>query len=136
MLVEVVSCRFRGHSMPDPEEYRRKEEVARWREWDPILAFGDLLVREGVIDERERAEIEEQALARVDAAVAFAEDSPFPAPQTLYDDVYVLDESVRGSYSVRTTDHEFVPRERAAAEGSEQVPQQISDALILGEEAS
>ena len=44
LLVEAVTYRFRGHSMADPEEYRTKEEVAQWRERDPIPAFGELLV--------------------------------------------------------------------------------------------
>ena len=54
VLVEAVTYRFRGHSMADPEQYRTKEEVAHWRERDPLPAFGELLVREGVIDEQER----------------------------------------------------------------------------------
>ena len=50
VLVEAVTYRFRGHSMADPEEYRSKEEVAHWRERDPIPAFGELLEREGILD--------------------------------------------------------------------------------------
>ena len=41
VLVEAVTYRFRGHSMADPEQYRPKQEVADWRERDPIPAFGD-----------------------------------------------------------------------------------------------
>jgi 2-oxoisovalerate dehydrogenase E1 component len=111
VLVEAVTYRFRGHSMADPEQYRTKEEVARWRERDPLPAFGELLVREGVIEESERERIDERAIARVDAAVEFADASPFPAPESLYNDVYVLDDEVRGSYSVRTTAPETAPRE-------------------------
>ncbi len=55
LLVEAVTYRFRGHSMADPEEYRTKEEVAQWRERDPIPRFGDLLEREGVLDADARA---------------------------------------------------------------------------------
>ncbi|HLM84918.1 MAG TPA: pyruvate dehydrogenase (acetyl-transferring) E1 component subunit alpha [Solirubrobacteraceae bacterium] len=102
VLVEAVTYRFRGHSMADPEEYRTKEEVAQWRERDPLPAFGELLVREGVIEESERERIDGEAIARVDAAVEFAEASPFPTPESLYDDVYVLGSEVRGLYSVRT----------------------------------
>src|SRR5947209_12899438 len=102
LLVEAVTYRFRGHSMADPEQYRSKEEVAQWRARDPIPAFGELLVREGAIDAEQRAEIDRQAIARVDAAVVFAESSPFPAPESLYDDVYVLDQQVRGTYSLKT----------------------------------
>jgi pyruvate dehydrogenase E1 component alpha subunit len=103
VLVEAITYRFRGHSMADPEEYRTKEEVAQWRERDPLPAFGELLVAGGAIDAAERGRIDEVAIARVDAAVEFADASPFPAPESLYDDVYVLDDEVRGLYSVRTT---------------------------------
>jgi pyruvate dehydrogenase E1 component alpha subunit len=98
VLVEAVTYRFRGHSMADPEEYRSKEEVAHWRERDPIPAFGALLEREGIVDAEERERIDRDAIARVDAAVAFADASPFPTPESLYEDVYVLGEQVHGAY--------------------------------------
>jgi pyruvate dehydrogenase E1 component alpha subunit len=135
VLVEAVTYRFRGHSMADPEQYRTKEEVARWRERDPLPAFGGLMVREGVIEESEREQIDERAIARVDAAVEFAEASPFPAPESLYNDVYVLDDEVRGSYSVRTTAPEAAPREALESSIGE-IPQQITTALEAGEDAS
>ena len=72
--------------------------------------------------------------SRVDAAVAFAESSPFPAPESLYDDVYVLDAQVRGTYSVSTTGVQ--EPQPALADGSDEIPQQITDALVLGEDAS
>src|SRR5438270_1533081 len=78
VLVEAVTYRFRGHSMADPEQYRSKEEVAEWRARDPIPAFGNKLVAEGVLEEPELAQLDAQALARVDEAVAFAESPPFP----------------------------------------------------------
>jgi pyruvate dehydrogenase E1 component alpha subunit len=98
VLVEAVTYRFRGHSMADPEEYRSKEEVAHWRERDPIPAFGELLEREGVLTGDERKRLDGEAVARVDEAVAFAEASPFPEPESLYENVYVLDEQVHGAY--------------------------------------
>jgi pyruvate dehydrogenase E1 component alpha subunit len=140
VLVEAITYRFRGHSMADPEQYRTKEEVAQWRKRDPIPAFGELLVREGVLGEDERNQIDSDAIARVDAAVQFAERSPFPEPDTLYDDVYVLDRAAVGTYSVKTTDPEAHPEPRPdaphPADGADEIPQQISDALLLGEEAS
>jgi pyruvate dehydrogenase E1 component alpha subunit len=102
VLVEAVTYRFRGHSMADPESYRSKEEVARWRERDPVPVFADRLEEEGVVDAAERAQIDEHAVALVDEAVEFAEASPFPTPESLYDDVYVLGDQVHGWYSVRT----------------------------------
>jgi pyruvate dehydrogenase E1 component alpha subunit len=100
VLVEAITYRFRGHSMADPEQYRTKAEVAQWRERDPIPAFAARLVEEGVLAQQDVERIDAEALARVDAAVEFAEDSPFPSADSLYDDVYVLGPEVRGRYSM------------------------------------
>jgi pyruvate dehydrogenase E1 component alpha subunit len=141
VLVEAVTYRFRGHSMADPEQYRSKDEVARWRERDPIPAFGQRLIADGVIDDDALAQIDKRAIERVDGAVEFAEASPFPTPESLYDDVYVLDPSSSGWYSVRTTD----PRKDAdesteslafsQAHDGDGVQQQITDALAREERA-
>ena len=140
LLVEAVTYRFRGHSMADPEQYRTKEEVAHWRERDPIPVFGELLVREGVIDQSEPAAIDAAAIERVDAAVAFADDSPFPAPESLYDDVYVLKDKSSGWYSVKTTDQQQqppreIPPDGAVADGDDPIPQQMSEALAHSEDS-
>jgi pyruvate dehydrogenase E1 component alpha subunit len=136
VLVEAVTYRFRGHSMADPEQYRTKEEVALWRARDPIPAFASLLIREGVIDEDEHAELDAQALAQVDAAVEFAEASPFPAPESLYDDVYVLDHDAYGAYSVKTTTPDAGTLDETDADTTNEVPQQITSALEVAEDAS
>jgi pyruvate dehydrogenase E1 component alpha subunit len=144
VLVEAVTYRFRGHSMADPEQYRTKEEVASWRARDPIPAFGELLKTEGLLDEDDLARIDSEAVERVDDAVAFAEASPFPAPESLYDDVYVLDDAVRGSYSVRTTRPEEAAdqdaraggRDGLAEDGAGEISQQITTALQAGEDGS
>ncbi len=98
MLVEAITYRFRGHSMADPEQYRSKEEVTLWRERDPIPAFAGELEGAGLIDAAEQARIDEDAVARVDAAVEFADASPFPEPGSLYENAYVLDDQVMGRY--------------------------------------
>jgi pyruvate dehydrogenase E1 component alpha subunit len=100
ILVEAVTYRFRGHSMADPEEYRTKEQVDEWRKRDPLVVFGDQLVAAGIIDESERVRMDVATIETVDAAVAFADASPHPGPNALYDDVYVLGDQVRGWYSV------------------------------------
>jgi pyruvate dehydrogenase E1 component alpha subunit len=99
-LVEAITYRFRGHSMADPEEYRTREQVAEWRKRDPIGLFSARLVEEGALDRAEVERLDAEAAARVDEAVAFADASPFPAPESLYDDVYALGDQVRGWYSV------------------------------------
>ncbi len=100
VLVEAVTYRFRGHSMADPEEYRTKEQVAEWRKRDPIATFADRLQDEGVIKEGDEEQMDADAIAVVDASVAFADASPFPSPQSLYDDIYVLGDQLQGWYSV------------------------------------
>jgi len=139
VLVEAITYRFRGHSMADPEKYRSRDEVESWRRRDPIPAFAERLVAEGVIDEAERARIDAEAVVRVDAAVAFAEDSPFPAPESLYDDVYVLERDVKGWYSVESA-VELAGRSREAPArddsdaANDEIPQQLTEALAAGDE--
>jgi pyruvate dehydrogenase E1 component alpha subunit len=99
-LVEAVTYRFRGHSMADPEEYRTKEQVEEWRQRDPINVFKSRLVDEGVISEEDAEKLDQKAMQRIDEAVEFADSSPFPDLDSLYDDIYVHGEQVRGWYSV------------------------------------
>jgi pyruvate dehydrogenase E1 component alpha subunit len=103
VLVEAITYRFRGHSMADPEEYRTKEQVLEWRKRDPIESFAKRLRDEGVIEEGFFEELDHRVGERVDRAVAFADDSPFPTPESLYDDVYVLGDQVRGWYAIDET---------------------------------
>src|SRR3954468_21604387 len=96
LLVEAITYRFRGHSAADPEEYRTKEQVAEWRKRDPITAF----VKALGLDEDEAKAVDEEAVGRIDEAVTFADSSPHPPPESLYDHVYVLGDQVKGWYSV------------------------------------
>jgi pyruvate dehydrogenase E1 component alpha subunit len=141
VLVEAITYRFRGHSMADPEEYRTKQEVALWRERDPVPGFGELLCRQGLLDAQQLASIDTQAIAAVDEAVQFAESSPFPTPQSLYDDVYVLGDQVRGSYSLETTRPQDggsgMPQPSAPEPASaEEIPQRMTSVLQAGEDGS
>jgi pyruvate dehydrogenase E1 component alpha subunit len=90
-LLEAFTYRYRGHSAADPEVYREREEVDEWRQKDPIETFGRLCVEEGVLGEREIQAVREKAEELVAAAVEFAEASPEPALDTLYENLYVLD---------------------------------------------
>ena len=139
VLVEAVTYRFRGHSMADPEQYRTKEEVAAWRERDPIASFAARLTGAGVLDGGELERIDADALARVDAAVEFADASPLPPPESLYDDVYVLPDTVRGWYSAAAAGPEVDPSAAAAAEpapaGDDEIPLQLTEAIAAGEDS-
>ncbi|MGC8473503.1 MAG: thiamine pyrophosphate-dependent enzyme, partial [Candidatus Dormibacteria bacterium] len=82
-FVEAMTYRFRGHSMADPELYRDKEEVRRWRELDPIPRFGDFLVQHRITSPQELAEVNEEVEAEMLEAVRFADDSPWPDPDSV-----------------------------------------------------
>jgi pyruvate dehydrogenase E1 component alpha subunit len=99
-LVEAVTYRFRGHSMADPEEYRSKDEVEEWRKRDPINVFRDRALEEKVISEADFEKLDEQAQQQVDEATEFADNSPFPDLDSLYDEIYVYGDQVKGWYAV------------------------------------
>jgi pyruvate dehydrogenase E1 component subunit alpha len=92
-LLEAFTYRYRGHSAADPEVYREREEVEEWQRKDPIEAFARRCVEAGVLGEREVQEVREKAEETVTAAVEFAEASPEPALESLYEDLYVLEGS-------------------------------------------
>jgi pyruvate dehydrogenase E1 component alpha subunit len=105
-LIEALTYRFRGHSAADPEVYRSKDEVAEWRKRDPINTFAERLKQEGMIDDAAIEELDRKAIELVDEAVEFADASPEPALESLYDNVYVLGDQIHGWYAVdeRTPD--------------------------------
>ena len=89
-LLEAFTYRYRGHSAADPENYREAEEVDEWREKDPIETFAKRCVKDGVLGEREVQEVRDKADEQVTEAVEFAEASPEPALDTLYENLYVI----------------------------------------------
>jgi len=77
-FVEALTYRFRGHSMADPELYRDKAEVQRWRTQDPIPRFGEFCVAHQICSGQELAQINEEVEQEMLDAVAFADQSPWP----------------------------------------------------------
>ena len=88
-LLEIDTYRFRGHSMGDPERYRKAEEVKRWQENDPIGIFNKQLLENKVATTKVLDEIEARAEEEVAKAVEFAEASPEPAMAELFSDIFV-----------------------------------------------
>ena len=87
-LIEAMTYRFRGHSMADPARYRGREEVEEWRHRDPLDLYEHDLRAAGLIDDETLAELGRQVDEQVEQAVRFADESPFPPPEALYEDVY------------------------------------------------
>ncbi|MFL5872227.1 MAG: pyruvate dehydrogenase (acetyl-transferring) E1 component subunit alpha [Solirubrobacterales bacterium] len=91
-LLEAFTYRYRGHSAADPEVYREREEVDEWREKDPIESFARRCVEAGVLGEREVQQARDAADETVEAAVEFAEQSPEPPLDTMYENLYAQTE--------------------------------------------
>jgi pyruvate dehydrogenase E1 component subunit alpha len=111
-LVEAVTYRYRGHSMADPEEYRTKDEVEEWRRHDPIVTFRARLTERDVLSDEDAEKLDEEAVRTVDEAVEFADNSPFPDVDSLYDDIYVYGEQVSGWHTVDERSPDVHPGEQ------------------------
>ncbi len=88
-LVEVKVDRFYGHFQGDPETYRPKGEVESLKRKDALKAYEARLTAEGVLDEARSKELRGRAKARVDAAIAFARQSAYPAADEAFRHVFV-----------------------------------------------
>lgn len=90
-FLEIVTYRYRGHSMGDPERYRNKEEIQKWQETDPIGIYNKFMIEKNIATEGELSDILTQVEAEIEDAVEFAESSPEPKPEALFEDIYVED---------------------------------------------
>jgi pyruvate dehydrogenase E1 component alpha subunit len=88
-LIEAETYRYRGHSMSDPGKYRTKDEIEEMMQHDPVLRFGKHLQEKMGVAQADLDAMDKDVIAQVDGAVKYAEESPWPAPETLYEDVYV-----------------------------------------------
>ena len=75
-FLELRTYRFRAHSMYDPDRYRDKAEVARWRERDPIVVFTARLREIGELSDDELASIEEKLAAQIEESITAARAAP------------------------------------------------------------
>jgi pyruvate dehydrogenase E1 component alpha subunit len=88
-FVEVITYRYRGHSMSDPAKYRSKEEVEKWHEKDPIARLGLFLLDHKFARPKDLEAIDKDVNLEIDDCVKFAEESPWPPPEYMYEDIYV-----------------------------------------------
>ncbi len=90
-FVEVQTYRYRGHSMSDPQKYRTKEELEAKKDEDPIVRVKQYLLDRDLVALEALDAIDDEVKAEVNASVAFADASPEPAIETMYEDVYAED---------------------------------------------
>ncbi len=88
-LLEMNTYRYKGHSMSDPAKYRTKDEVEHYKSLDPIESVLDTIQKNNLATEKEIEAINKRVHEIVEDSVTFAEESPFPDPSELYNDVYV-----------------------------------------------
>ena len=88
-FIEARTYRYRGHSMSDPATYRTKEELEKYKENDPIVNFSALLSKEGMLTPEKFDELDEQAKQLALDSVKFAEESPEPPIDELYNYIFV-----------------------------------------------
>lgn len=90
-VLEIFTYRWEGHSVADANKmkYRTKDEVERHqREHDPIQIWKRHLIEEGVATEADLKAIDKEAKAAAESAAEFAKESPFPEPESIFEDVY------------------------------------------------
>lgn len=88
-LLDIQTYRYKGHSMSDPQKYRTKEEVQQYQERDPITHVAQVILQNKWMTEEQLEAVDADIKAIVEESVRFAEESPLPAAEELYEDVYV-----------------------------------------------
>ncbi len=88
VLLVAKTYRYMGHSKSDANKYRTKEEIAAWREKDPIPRLRGYMLSGGLFSEEEVVRIETRAQDDIEAAVQFAQNAPEPTLEDLLSDVY------------------------------------------------
>jgi pyruvate dehydrogenase E1 component alpha subunit len=92
VLVEVVTERFRGHSISDPAVYRTKEDLQKTMKKDPIEHVKQELIKRNFLSEEEYKMMDKEIRDSVIASMKFADESPWPDPMTLEEGVFAPEE--------------------------------------------
>jgi pyruvate dehydrogenase E1 component alpha subunit len=90
-LMNIASYRLKGHSVVDPDRYRSEEYLTEIRAQDPIARLAERLRQSGVMDDEALAALDEEIEREVAAAVEFAEESPEPNPDKLFEFSYATE---------------------------------------------
>ena len=90
-FVEIRTYRYRGHSMSDPQKYRSKEEMEEYQKTDPVERMKNYILDKKIAKKDEIEEIENKVEDVVLEAVEFADETPFPEPEALYEDMFAGD---------------------------------------------
>ena len=93
-LMEIRTYRYFGHSVSDPGKYRSKDEVAARRKDDPIDLYKALLLKDKIVTEESLNALDEEVSAQAQAAFDFAEQSPEPELETVFEDIFAPEDQI------------------------------------------
>ena len=91
-FLEIKTYRYRGHSVSDPAKYRSKIELESYKSQDPVKQTEAHIIDSKIATDKELSVIKDMIKKEIDAAVKFAEESPYPDPSALYEDNYVQED--------------------------------------------
>ncbi|PPR41588.1 MAG: Acetoin:2,6-dichlorophenolindophenol oxidoreductase subunit alpha [Alphaproteobacteria bacterium MarineAlpha5_Bin12] len=87
-ILEMQTYRFKGHSMSDPAQYRTKKELENYKSKDPIEKLKKIIIKKKILQLKEIEKIDDSIFSEIKEAAEFAENSPKPSINDLYNDVY------------------------------------------------
>jgi len=87
-FVEIRTYRYRGHSMSDPQKYRTKEELEEYQKIDPVERMKSYLIENNILKDNEIEKMIDDIENEVMEAIEFADETPFPEPEALYEDMF------------------------------------------------
>jgi pyruvate dehydrogenase E1 component alpha subunit len=90
--LNIMTYRYKGHSMSDPQKYRTKEEVTKYQDIDPLTTTLDTILKNKYANQKWAEEIEDKVNKIVQESVDFSENSPWPDDDELYKDIYVQED--------------------------------------------
>ena len=88
-FIEAHTYRLLGHMIGDSETYRTKEEVAQWRQRDPIKRLAEHLIANEKLSQADLDAIHARVEAKIAGAVKFAKESPYPDPEEVHTDFWL-----------------------------------------------
>ncbi|MCB9335061.1 MAG: pyruvate dehydrogenase (acetyl-transferring) E1 component subunit alpha [Flavobacteriales bacterium] len=87
-LLEMITYRFKGHSMSDPRKYRTKEEEEKYQNEDPIEKVLEVIKKNKYATDKQLEAIQTKIKKQIEDAIKFAEESPLPEPDDMYNEIY------------------------------------------------
>lgn len=91
-FLEIRTYRYKGHSMSDPAKYRTKEELEAYKDRDPLLSTKHAILENKYADDEWFKKVDAEIKQIVEDSVKFAEESPYPSVDELYQDIYVQED--------------------------------------------